>query len=130
MRKPIRQLLGYGFAAMACLSLQAQAITPEHFVVHNTQDIIDVCATDATDPLYTAAIHFCHGYLVGTYQYQESLYSGPNIKQVVCFPEPRPTRNEGISKYIQWATVHPEYAKDRAVDTLARFLVETWPCKS
>ncbi len=129
MRKLIRQLICFNLGALAGLSLQAQAVTQEQFVVRSTQDIIDVCTTAPADPLYTAAINFCHGYLVGAYHYQEALYSGPGMKPVVCHPEPKPTRNEAIAAYIQWAKSHPEYAKDRAVDTLAKFLAESWPCK-
>ena len=129
MRKLIRQLVCFSLVTLGVLSFQAQAVTPEHFVVRNTQELIDVCSTPPTDPLYTAAIHFCHGYLVWAYHYQESLFSGPGVKQVVCFTEPKPSRNEGIAKYIQWAKARPEYAKDRAVDSFSKFLAETWPCK-
>jgi hypothetical protein len=129
MRHLTRRLASVGISALACLSLQAQASTEEHFVVRNTQDIIDVCATATTDPIYTAAINFCQGYLVGAYHYQEALYNGPGLKPVVCLPDPKPTRNEGIAKYLEWAKAHPEYAKDRAVETFSKFLAETWPCK-
>jgi hypothetical protein len=131
MRHLTRRLASLCATALACLSLQAQAITPERFVVRSTQDLIDVCTTPSSDPLYTAAIHFCHGYLVGAYQYQEALYDGPGIKPVVCPPDdPKPTRNESVAKYIQWAKAHPEYAKERAVNTLGMFLAEAWPCKN
>jgi len=130
MRHLPRPLARFGLSALACLSLQAQAVTPEHFVVHNTQDIIDVCSTAQADPLYTAAIHFCQGYLVGAYHYQEALFSGPGIKPVVCFSDPKPSRNEGVAKFIEWAKAHPEYAQDRAVETFSKFLAETWPCKN
>jgi len=130
MRHLIRRLASVGLGALAGLSLQAQAVTPEHFVVHNTQELVDVCSTAQSDPLYTAAIHFCHGYLVGAYHYQEALYNGPGIKPVVCFADPKPTRNEGVAKFIQWANAHPEYAQDRAVESYSKFLAETWPCKN
>ena len=129
MRHLTRRLARFGFGALACLGLQAQAATAEQFVVHNTQDIVEVCSTPQSDPLYTAAVHFCQGYLVGAYHYQEALYAGPGVKPVVCLPEPKPTRNEGVAKFVQWAKAHPEYAKDRAVEAFSKFLAETWPCK-
>lgn len=130
MRKPIRRLLCLSVAALAGLGLEAQAVSEQQFVVHNTQDIVDICTTPAADPLYTAAVNFCQGYLMGAYHYQEALYMGTGIKPVVCLPDPRPTRNEGIAKYIEWARAHPEYAQDRAVDSFSKFLAETWPCKN
>ena len=129
MRKPNHPLAGLALGLLAFTGLPAQAVTPDQFIVHDTRDIIELCTTPKTDPLYTAAIHFCHGYLVGAYQYQEALYSGPGLKPVVCPPEPKPTRNEAIAQYIEWAKAHPEYGNDRAVNTSAKFLAETWPCK-
>jgi hypothetical protein len=126
----MRPLVCFSAALLAALSLPAQAISENQFMVHNTQDIIDVCTAPTTDPLYTAAINFCHGYLVGAYHYQEALYSGPDVKPVVCPPDPPPTHSEGVAKYIEWAKAHPQYANDRAVDSLSRFLAETWPCKN
>ncbi|MFM8330273.1 MAG: Rap1a/Tai family immunity protein [Candidatus Methylumidiphilus sp.] len=130
MRKPTRPLACLGLIALACFGSPAQALGPEQFEVHNTQDIIELCSTAPTDPLYVAAIHFCHGYLIGAYHYQDALYKGPGIKPVVCLPTPTPTRNEGIAQYLAWAKAHPEYGKDRAVDSLSKFLAETWPCKN
>jgi len=129
MRKHNHPLAGLALGLLACTGLPAQAVTPDQFVVRDTRDIIELCTTAKADPLYTAAINFCQGYLVGSYHYQEALYGGPGFKPVVCFPEPKPTRNEVIAQYIDWAKAHPEYGHDRPVVTLAKFLAETWPCK-
>jgi len=129
MRKHNHPLAGLVLGLLACAGLPAHAVTPDQFVVHDTRDMIEICSTAKTDPLYTAAANFCEGYLVGAYHYQEALYSGPGIKQVVCFADPKPSRNEVIAKYVDWAKAHTEYGKDRAVDTFSKFLAETYPCK-
>ena len=36
------------------------------------------------DPFYKEAIHFCHGYLVGVYQYQQEFYGNPGLSPLVC----------------------------------------------
>ncbi len=117
-----------GGAALTCLALQSQAVTQDNFLVRNTQDIIELCTVSPSDPLYVAATHFCQGYLVGAYHYQEAFYSGPEFSPLVCPPEPKPSRNQAIEQFIEWAKAHPEYAKERAVDTAMRFAVERWPC--
>lgn len=119
------------FAGLVLVGLtpQSQAVTQDNFLARNTQDIIELCTVAPADPLYVAATHFCHGYLVGAYQFQEAFYNGPDISPLVCPPEPKPSRNQAIAQFIEWAKSHPEYAKERAVDTEMRFLVKQWPCK-
>jgi hypothetical protein len=81
------------------------------------------------DPLYMAAVHFCEGYLVGAYHYQEALYSGPDQTPLVCPPNPKPSRDQAIAEYIAWAKSHPEYGKELAVNTMMKYLIEHWPCQ-
>jgi hypothetical protein len=115
--------------ALACLAMQSQAVTQETFLARNTQDIVELCTTDPTDPLYVAATHFCQGYLVGIYHYQEDFYNRPGLTPLVCSPNPKPTRNQAIAQYVEWARAHPEYLKERTADTVMKFLIESWPCK-
>jgi hypothetical protein len=115
---------------LVCAGMPAHAVTEDHFLARDTRDIIELCSALKTEPLYTAAVNFCQGYLVGAYHYQDSLYSEPGIRPVVCFPEPKPTRIEAIAQFIEWAKAHPEYGQDRAVDSMSKFLAEKWPCKN
>ncbi len=87
----------------------------------------DVAAPD--DPLYHQAINFCHGYLVGAYHYHEAAALGPAGIQLVCAPDPRPSRNDTIDMFIDWAKAHPQHWGEPAVETEFRFLKEKWPCK-
>jgi hypothetical protein len=109
-------------------SSSALAVSTEDFIIANTQDVIDVCTTSESDPMYVAAIAFCHGYLVGAYQYHVALYSGPKAKPIVCLPQPTPTRVQAIDRFIAWAKAHPEYANEKPVEALVKFLVESYPC--
>jgi len=116
-------------AATAWLwSPPALAVSTEDFLIVDTQDAIDICTTPESDPMYAPAIAFCHGYLVGAYQYHVALHAGPKAKPVVCLPDPPPTRVQAIEQFIAWAKAHPQYAKDRAVESLVKFLTEKYPC--
>ncbi len=118
-----------GVAAAAWLwAAPASAVTPDDFIVKNAEDVVDLCSTPETDPLYTAAINFCHGYLVGALAYHRALYSKQGHEEIVCFPEPRPQRSHGVSEFVVWAKAHPEYKDENAVEALFKFLVEKWPC--
>lgn len=104
-------------------------VSPEDFVAKTTQDLINLCTASPQDSQYREAIHFCQGYLVGAYQYYVASYTNNPALQLVCFPEPKPTRNEAIQQFISWAQKHPEYMNETPVETEFRFLSETWPCK-
>ncbi|MBW2432657.1 MAG: hypothetical protein JRF36_03575 [Deltaproteobacteria bacterium] len=105
------------------------AVSEEDFRVDTTQQILNLCTATPDDPLYHQAINFCHGYLVGAFHYYEAVSSGPRGIKFVCPPDPRPSRNESIDKFIEWAKAHPQHFGEAPVETEFRFLMEHWPCK-
>jgi hypothetical protein len=108
----------------------AAAVDRDDFLIVDAQDVIDVCTVPETDPLYAASTAFCHGYLVGAYQYHVAIFGHGKSRPVVCFPEPPPTRLQAIDQFIAWLKAHPEYAKEKAPDVITRYLVESWPCSA
>ena len=104
------------------------AVTEEDFVAETTQNLLNLCTASPDDPLYHQAVNFCHGYLVGAFQYYLAAAAGPDGVKLVCFPEPPPTRNQAIAMFVEWAKAHPEYMQEKPVETEFRFLMETWPC--
>ncbi len=106
----------------------AGAVTAGDFQVQTTENIINLCTASPDDPLYHQAINFCHGYLVGAFHYYEASSSGPGGIQLVCAPEPRPSRNAAIDMFIEWAKAHPQYRGEPPVESEFRFLMEKWPC--
>jgi hypothetical protein len=107
----------------------ANAVTEEDFTVKTTQNLINLCSASADDPHRDKAIHFCHGFVVGAYQYYEAAEAGPQGKRLVCLPNPHPTRNQGIAMFVEWAKAHSQYMGDLPVETGFRFMMEKWPCK-
>lgn len=122
-RKLLAAVMAVGFCPLA-----SAAVTKEDFQIRNTQDLVDVCAVSQDDPLYAAAIHFCHGFGAGAYQYYLSTVSGPGAKPFVCPPDPPPSRATALQEFVSWAKGHPQYNNEPAVDSMFRFLVEKWPC--
>jgi hypothetical protein len=111
------------------LPVIAGAVSEKDFEGQSTEDMINLCTASPDDPLYHQAINFCHGYLVGAYHYYEATASGPAGIQLVCVPDPRPSRNETIGMFIDWAKAHPQYWGEAAVESEFRFLMQKWPCK-
>ena len=107
----------------------AGGVTEEDFRADTTEQLINLCTVTPDDPYYREAIGFCHGYLVGAYEYYEAAHMWAGGAKLVCFGDPPPSRNNAISMFIEWAKAHPEYAQKAPVNTQFRFLTEKWPCK-
>ena len=71
----------------------AGAVSEKDFEAQTTKNIVNLCTASPDDPLYHQAINCCHGYLVGAYHYHEATALGPAGIQLVCAPNPRPSRN-------------------------------------
>ena len=119
--------LAAGLVALAPVTARA-ALTEDDFFIKNAEDLVDLCAADPADPLYSAAIHFCHGFASGAWQFHEAQAAWPDGVRIVCVPEPPPTRNEAIAGFVAWSAAHPQHRSEPAVDALFRFLDEKWPC--
>jgi hypothetical protein len=109
--------------------LASSAVTEEDFKVKTTRNLINLCTASSQDVHYGDAIHFCHGYLVGAYHYSIAESSNDPKKLLVCFPEPKPSRNQAIAMFIAWTQEHPQFMTEMPVETEFRFLTEKWPCK-
>jgi Rap1a immunity proteins len=125
----VRRNLFMLMLSLLIVPLCALAATPEHFRVRSTADLVQICSTPANDPMYAAAISFCHGFGVGAYQYYRASVAGPEGRPFVCLPDPPPSRTEAIQMFVTWARQNPQYMEEPAVETLFRWLATTWPCR-
>jgi hypothetical protein len=103
------------------------AVTQDSFLLRNTRDLVDLCSAVQADPLYTAAVNFCHGFAVGVFrvlQEEEAAHQSP----MFCLPEPAPTRTESIARFMQWANAEPSRLAQSAPDGIALFLSQQYPC--
>jgi Rap1a immunity proteins len=123
---------GLALLAIAVLGfvVPAAAITSEEFRLRSGADIVALCATTASDPLYTAAVHMCHGFGAGTYQTIMAMTRHQKVTPLICAPEPVPSRNETVARFLEWARRNPQYLTDPAVETMGRFFITEFPCGS
>jgi hypothetical protein len=114
---------------IALWPLCSAAITRDDFLVRTTQDLVKLCTASESEPLYQAAIGFCHGYTVGASHYHQAITPDTERTGLFCFPEPRPTRAEAIQMFVTWTKDNPQYMNERPVDTIFRFLAAKFPCR-
>lgn len=119
------------FALGLICSTSALAATDEQdFYVKSTGNLVDLCSTKPSDPLYTAAMNFCEGFFVGAYQYHQLSVQAEGRHPLVCPPSPAPTRSESISRFVAWAGSHEAALSTQPVEGLFEFLAQTFPCRS
>ena len=105
-------------------SLAADSST---FQLRDTQDLVAACSIPANHPNYANGTGFCHGVLVGAYGVYDATIKGES--RFVCPPTPAPNRAKVMNDFVAWAKSRPQHMKDRPLDTLFRYLAETYPCK-
>jgi len=112
-------------AAVLAQPVFSADVTEEDFKVNTTQQLLNLCNASESDPHYKEAVSFCHGFLIGALHHEMAIRSAPDI----CFPNPKPTRKEGVDLFLKWAKDHPQLMSQPPVETEFMFLDETWPCK-
>jgi hypothetical protein len=104
----------------------AVAADSNTFQLRDANDLVRACSVPQDDVHYANATGFCHGILVGAYRYYDATATAES--RFVCPPSAVPTRAKVMNDFVAWAKAHPQYMKDAPVDTLFRYLAETYPC--
>jgi hypothetical protein len=99
------------------------------FLVTTTGDLVRLCEAQPTDPTGIAALHFCHGFAVGAYQYHQIAAAAENKPPLFCQPNPPPSRNEAIAGFISWARRNPAAMSTPPVEGMFRYLAQSYPCR-
>jgi hypothetical protein len=118
------------FFMMALAPALGWAAEQDDFLLKSGQDLVEVCTVAPEDPLYSAAIHFCHGYMTGLGDYHRELRDDPSVDQIICPTGPTPSRNDVIDGYVAWAESNPQHLSEPAIDTVFRYAMARWPCSS
>ena len=113
-------------AALMTSGIGFAADTSSTFELRDASDLVRACSVPPKHVLFKNAIGFCHGVLTGAYRYYQATVTDEN--RFVCTPNPPPTRSKVMNDFVIWAKSHPQYMKEPPVDTLFRYLEETFPC--
>ena len=113
-------------AAVLMTSELAVAVDSGTFELRYAEDLVRACSVPPKHTLYRNATGFCHGVLTGAYRYYDATVKVEN--RFVCTPTPVPTRTKVMNDFVTWAKSHSQFMKDPPIDTLFRYLEETFPC--
>jgi hypothetical protein len=116
------------FGAALPASAQRGAISGETFTAGTTGALARLCGATAQEPAYAAAIHFCHGVLVGSGQTSDSMHKRQGTRPGFCLPTPSPTLDQVAASFVAWSAANPQFEGMRAADGLMRFAAAQYPC--
>src|SRR5262249_42780541 len=105
------------------------AVTEADFQLRSTGDLVDLCTAAPSDPMGTAALNFCHGFVLGVYRVLEEENAAKRMVKLYCVPDgPMPTRNEAIADLVQWAKGNADAMAASPSDAIALYITKKYPC--
>jgi Rap1a immunity proteins len=131
-QKPVLLAAMAAMTVMTVTSVRAQTManpSESDFQVTVTGDLVRLCEAAPTDATGIAALHFCHGFAVGAYQYHQIAAAAENKPPLFCEPSPRPSRNEAIAGFVSWARQNPGAMSAPPVEGMFRYLAQSYPCR-
>jgi hypothetical protein len=105
-----------------------QAATQDDFLMRSTGDLVDLCAAPQSDPMYTAAVNFCHGFALGVFRVLQEEDAARKAGHLFCLPETTPTRSEAIARFVQWAQADQSRSALSPADGIATYLSQQFSC--
>jgi Rap1a immunity proteins len=119
---------GVLLCAMTSTGFAQNQVSQDMFQLRNTGDLVALCSANQPDPLFTPAINFCHGYVLGVFSVLQVEEAAAPKARMFCMPNPMPTRQDGITNFVAWARANPGQMSGRPEDGVARFLSQRYPC--
>lgn len=103
-------------------------VSEENFKIDTTADLVALCGVSAEDPNAVAAIHMCHGYVMGLV-HMHILLGRPLDGRFFCVSdEERPTRDQFIASFVGWSQARPENQSEEAANGVLQWVADTYPC--
>ena len=129
MRWGLMAAAGVLFGMTVVSDARAAAVSRDDFLVETTGNLVALCGASSSDPLYTAAENFCHGFAVGTYRMISMEQAASRSKRrLYCLPAKQPTRDEAIASFVQWAQARPQTLANPPSDGILEYLTAQYPC--
>jgi Rap1a immunity proteins len=122
--------LGAASLCAALLATAAQAAVTEGQVPpKTTADLIALCSAAKDDPMMTAAVNYCHGFVEGAVQVALSYEAVTRqSREPFCLPSPPPSHTDALAQFTSWANADPQRLTEPAVVGLLSFLTQQYPC--
>ena len=110
--------------ALGLGALPAYAETDDDFILDDASDLADLCSS----PQDPAAIHMCHGFLLGAHRVYQVVGAGLGTP-FYCIPtDGSVTRDTAAANLAAWISATPEAATMKPHEALMKWAETTYPC--
>ena len=130
MKRGVLQVAAMGFVLAAASGAKAAPVTEDNFLLKTTADLVALCGADKKDPLYTAAINYCHGFAIGTYRMLEVEDAASRNKQKdICLHQYAITRSQALASFVTWASDKPKVLDTVPTEGFGQYVLQSFKCK-
>jgi len=126
---PLRMILLAGGMTLAGAGGTSAAVTQDNFNMTTTSDLVSLCSAAPNDPMVTAAVSFCHGFLLGVFRTFDEEQAASRAK-TFCIVSGQTNRSQAVAGFIAWANATPGVLAERPADAFVHYLSQTFPCPS
>jgi len=120
--------LGAALMGMTMVLPATAAVNEAEFPPKTVGDLIAICNVPKDDPLMTASINYCHGFIEAAVIVEEAHSSQRHARHLFCLPSPRPARAAAITDFTVWANAEPSRLDQPAIDGMFLYFAITYPC--
>jgi hypothetical protein len=104
----------------------ALAAATEH--PKTTRELVTLCSTPTTDPMYPAAVNYCSGFVSGAIGVEQQIDAASRRPRMFCIPNPPPTYDQTRADFAAWLVNNSNRSDERPADGLFAFLGDKYPC--
>ena len=117
-----------GILAVSGVPPARAALTAAQFPPATVRDLIAICSPAQNDPMMTAAVNYCHGYVEGAVIVEEAHERQRRARRLFCLPNPPPPSGKELVEFTAWANAEPSRLNQPAVDGMFLYLAQKYPC--
>ncbi|HVZ10370.1 Rap1a/Tai family immunity protein [Rhodopila sp.] len=130
MKPGLSTLAAAGLVLAATTGAWAAPVTEDNFLLKSTADLVALCSADQKDPLYTAAVNYCHGFAVGTFRMLEiDNAAARGKKKMLCQQDSGMTRSQAITNFLTWAADKPKVLEASPTEGFGQYVLQAFACK-
>lgn len=114
--------------ALGSLSAARAAVTETQFPPKTVGDLVAICAAAKDDPMMTAAVNYCHGFVEAAVIVETAHAKQRGARKLFCLPNPPPGSGDELTSLATWANQDPKRLDAPAIDGMFLYLAGKYPC--